>query len=100
MTFFGQMLRPGERTRPSKQNASQICFAFEGKGHSVVGGKKLEWEPFDAVAVPGGEWCEHVNGSDKEPAVLFTVSDEPTLKALGFYQRCGKQENGEIVRIA
>jgi gentisate 1,2-dioxygenase len=100
MTFFGQMLRPGERTRPSKQNASIVAFPFEGKGHSIIGGKRLDWAPFDAVAMPGGEWCEHVNGSDTEPAVLFTVSDEPTLKALGFYQRFGKLENGEVVRLA
>jgi gentisate 1,2-dioxygenase len=100
MTFFGQMLRPGERTRPSQQNASLVCFPFEGSGHSLVGDKRLDWQPFDAVAVPGGEWCQHVNGSDKEPAILFTVSDEPTLKALGFYARFGKTEGGEVVRIA
>jgi gentisate 1,2-dioxygenase len=100
MTFFGQMLRPGERTRPSKQNASLVCFPFEGRGHSVVGDKRLDWQAFDAVAVPGGEWCQHVNASEKDPAILFVASDEPTLKALGFYHRYGRTEGGEIVRIA
>jgi gentisate 1,2-dioxygenase len=100
MTFFGQLLRPGERTRPVMQNASQVCFPFEGSGHSIVAGERLDWQPFDAVAVPGGEWCEHVNGSDTEDAILFTVSDEPTLKALGFYRKQGRTLDGDIVRLA
>ena len=100
MTFFGQLLRPGERTRPVMQNASQVCFPFEGSGHSIVAGKRLDWQPFDAVAVPGGEWCEHVNGSDTEDAILFTVSDEPTLKALGFYRKQGRTPEGNVVRLA
>ena len=99
MTFFGQLLRPGERTRPQMQNASLVCFPFEGSGYSIVGGKRLDWQPFDAVAVPGGEWCEHVNGSETQDAVLFAVSDEPTLKALGFYRRQGRTPEGDVVRL-
>ena len=52
-----------------------------------------------AFCVPGGEWCEHVNGSDKKPAILFVASDEPALKAFGFYKKFGRTESGETVRI-
>ena len=100
MTFMGRLLRPGERARPVLQNASQVVFPFEGSGHSIVGGERLDWNPFDAVAVPGGVWCEHVNGSETEDAILFSVSDEPTLKALGFFRKQGRTANGEIVRLA
>jgi gentisate 1,2-dioxygenase len=100
ITFFMQMLRPGERTLPLKQSASLVVAPFEGKGHSIVDGKRLDWEPFDTMAVPGGSWYEHVNGSDKEPAILFVASDEPTLKALAFYQRHGKTKTGEIVKLS
>ena len=99
ITFFMQMLRPGERTLPLRQSASLVCAPFEGSGYSVVGDRRMEWEPFDTFVVPGGTWCEHVNTSDKEPAILFVASDEPTLKALGFYQKHGKNENGEITRL-
>ena len=97
MTFFGQMLRRGEKTLPQVQNASQVMFPFHGKGYSIVGGKRFDWQPFDAIAIPGGEWYEHCNGSDADDAMLFVASDEPTLKALGFYKRQGKTESGEIV---
>jgi len=99
MTFFMQMLRPGERTLPLKQSASLVCAPFEGRGRSIVAGKQLEWERFDTFAVPGGSWCEHINLSDRDPAILFVASDEPTLKALSFYQKHGKTTNGEIVRL-
>lgn len=99
MTFFAQMLRPGERTRPLRQNASLLCAPFEGAGHSIVDGKRFDWSQYDTLAVPGGSWCEHVNGSDTEPAILFVASDEPTLKALGFYRKFGKLSSGETVRL-
>ena len=99
MTFFAQKLRPGERTRPLKQTASLLCSPMEGSGYSIVEGQKLEWGKFDTLAVPGNSWCEHVNASDTEPAILFVASDEPTLKALGFYRKYGRQASGEVVRL-
>jgi gentisate 1,2-dioxygenase len=99
MTFFMQMLRPGERTRPLKQNASLLVAPFEGKGHSIIDGQRFDWAPFDTLAVPGGSWCEHVNGSDRDPAILFVASDEPVLKALALYHKHGKTEAGETVRL-
>ena len=99
ITFFAQMLRPGERTRPLKQTASLLCVPFEGAGYSVVGERRLDWEPFDTFAVPGGHWCEHVNASATQPAILFVASDEPTLKALSLYQKHGKTEGGDVMRL-
>jgi len=100
ITFFAQMLRPGERTQPLRQNASLLVAPFEGLGHSVIDGNRLDWAPFDTLAVPGGAWCEHVNTSDTQPAILFVASDEPTLKALALYQRHGRTATGEVLRLS
>jgi gentisate 1,2-dioxygenase len=99
MTFFMQMLRPGERTLPLKQSANLVFSPFEGAGYSVIADKRIDWERFDTVVVPGGTWCQHVNASDRQPAILFVASDEPTLKALSFYQKHGKNDNGDTVRL-
>jgi len=99
MTFFGQMLRPGEKTLPQTQNASLVCIAFEGAGRTVVDGVTLDWKPFDAFAVPGGSWFRHENASDRDDAILFVTSDEPTLRALGFHRRQGRTAEGEAVRL-
>lgn len=99
MTYFGQMLRPGEKTLPQKQNGSMVCIAFEGAGSTVIDGVKFDWQPFDTIAVPGGSWFHHENASDKDEAVMFVASDEPTLRALGFYRRHGRKADGTIVRL-
>lgn len=98
-TFIGQMLRPGEKTLPQKQNASQVCIAFEGEGSTIIDGQTFNWKPFDTVAVPGGTWFQHENKSNKDDAILFVASDEPTLKALGWHRRQGKTADGTIVRL-
>jgi gentisate 1,2-dioxygenase len=99
MTFFAQMLRSGERTRPLQQTASLLVAPFEGTGHSIVDGKRFDWAPFDTLAVPGGSWCEHVNDSANAPAILFVASDEPALKAFDFYKKWGRTPGGDTVRI-
>jgi gentisate 1,2-dioxygenase len=97
MTFFAQMLRPGERTRPLRQTASLLVTPFEGGGggHSIVGGKRFDWKQFDTLAVPGGEWCEHANEST-DPVVFFVASDEPALRAFGLHRKWGRTAGGDV----
>ena len=100
MTFFATMLRPGERTRPLKQTASLLVTPFEGGGlgHTLIGGKRFDWKNFDTLAVPAGEWTEHVNTS-KQPIVLFVASDEPALRAFGLHKKWGRDASGDIVKL-
>jgi len=100
ITFFAQMLRPGEKTLPLRQTASLLVAPFEGKGHSVIDGQTFEWKQFDTLAVPGGTWCQHVNGSETEPVYLFVASDEPTLKKLLLYKKWGQTAGGDVERLA
>jgi gentisate 1,2-dioxygenase len=99
MTFFVQMLRPGEKTQPLKQTASLLVAPFEGAGHSIVGSDRFDWKPFDTLAIPGGEWCQHVNDSENAPAILFVASDQPSLQALGLLKKWGRDEAGDVVRL-
>lgn len=99
ITFFAQMLRPGEKTLPLRQTASLLVAPFQGKGHSIVDGERFDWSEFDTLAVPGGSWCEHHNDSDRDPVFLFVASDEPTLKKLSLYKSWGQTEAGDVVRL-
>ena len=47
ITFFAQMLRPGEKTLPLRQTASLLVAPFQGSGYSIVDGKKFDWNEFD-----------------------------------------------------
>ena len=99
MTFFVQMLQPGQKTLPVKTTSSLLVSPFEGKGHSIVDGKKFDWGQFDTLAIPGGSWFEHQNDSSKDPLFLFVASDEPTLKKLALYKKWGKSASGEVSQI-
>ena len=99
MTFFVQMLQPGQKTLPVKTTSSLLVSPFEGKGHSIVDGKKFDWAQFDTLAIPGGSWFEHKNDLSKDPLFLFVASDEPTLKKLAFYKKWGKSASGEVSQI-
>jgi gentisate 1,2-dioxygenase len=90
ITFFAQMLQPGQKTLPVRTTANLLVSPFEGTGYSVVDGKRYDWKEFDTLAIPGGSWFEHHNGSAKEPLFLFVASDEPTLKKLDLYKKVGQ----------
>jgi gentisate 1,2-dioxygenase len=81
-----QMLRPGETTGTHRHNSSTIYHAFRGGGVTTIDGKKYEWSEGDCFVVPLWSWHCHQNGSKKEEAVLFSVSDQPTLEALKLYR--------------
>ena len=100
ITFFAQMLRPGEITLPLRQTASLLVAPFEGSGYSIIDGERFDWNKFDTIAVPGGSWCEHHNGSETEPVYMFVASDEPTLKKLSLFKSWGQTQEGDMVRLA
>ena len=100
ITFFAQMLQPGQRTLPVRTTANLLVTPFEGAGYSVVDGKRHDWKEFDTLAIPGGSWFEHHNASSKEPLFLFVASDEPTLKKLDLYKKWGKDASGAAGRTA
>ena len=100
MTFFAQVLRPGEKTRPLRQTSSLLVAPFEGRGYSVVDGQRFDWRRFDTLAIPGGTWFEHANEDVRSSAILFVASDEPALKCFHLFKKWGREPNGEIVKLA
>ena len=80
MTFFMQMVRPGETTLPLKQTANLLVSPFSGQGSMTVGEQRHALEPFDTVAVPSENWVQYRNDAT-EPLILFIASDEPALRA-------------------
>jgi gentisate 1,2-dioxygenase len=58
----------------------------QGRGQSVVGGQRLEWEPKDVFCVPAWAFHEHANASATDPAVLFSFTDAPVLHTLALFR--------------
>jgi gentisate 1,2-dioxygenase len=83
---YAHMLRPGGVTRARRTNASAIVHVVRGRGRTIVGDQKLEWETGDCLAVPHWTWVRHENRSATEPAFLFSSTDTPILEAFGIYR--------------
>jgi gentisate 1,2-dioxygenase len=57
----------------------------EGSGYTVIDGQRLDWEEKDVFSVPAWAFHEHANSSDR-PAIVFSVTDIPVKRALGYYR--------------
>ena len=100
LTYKAQLLRPGEQTQCFRHTASTVYTVLEGKGYTEVNGQKLEWERNDILVVPANMWRRHVNLDASADAVLYSLTDEPLLQAIGQYRAQGRTAAGDIVTIA
>src|SRR5262249_61829063 len=90
-----QIVRHGA-ARPRTRCGSSLK---SDEGHSIIDGKRFDWEKFDNLAVPGGSWFEHINGDEKRPAILFVASDEPALKCFHLFKKWGRDTAGDSVKV-
>jgi 1-hydroxy-2-naphthoate dioxygenase len=90
-----QVLPPGFEGEPYRHTASSVALVIAGEGRTVFDDRELAWTQHDSLAIPNWCWHRHVNGSKREPAILFSMSDTPILTAFGFYRSEGR--NGAAV---
>lgn len=79
--LYMMKLGAGAATTSGRTTANNIYSPVEGEGETVVEGESFAWARGDVLVVPS--WHTHFHRSDKG-AVLFRVTDEPTLSKLGF----------------
>jgi gentisate 1,2-dioxygenase len=80
-----QLLRPGEQTQAHRHTSSTAYHVIEGEGHSIVNGRRLDWEDKDVFVVPTWMIHEHVNTGNR-PAILFSHTDAPMMRALDLWR--------------
>jgi gentisate 1,2-dioxygenase len=80
-----QLLKPGEHTQAHRHVCCTNYHVIEGSGYSLVGGRQLDWEDKDVFTVPTWTFHAHVNTGDR-PALLFSFTDAPVMKALDLYR--------------
>ena len=77
---------PGQATRSHRHTSSTIYFVVQGEGRTVVGDTEIAWSAHDTFCVPNWAWHHHINGQAGVEAFLFSASDSPALKPLGYYR--------------
>ena len=81
-----QMLRANEKTKAHRHTSTSIYHAFRGSGTTTIDGKEFHWRKGDTFVVPLWAWHTHANDLVSEEAILFSMHDEPILKAFGLYR--------------
>ncbi|MCW3836935.1 cupin domain-containing protein [Sphingomonas canadensis] len=89
-----QMLRPGLHTRAHRHTGNVVYNVAGGRGYSVIGGRRFDWQEHDIFCVPAWTWHEHVNLDPENPAYLFSFNDFPVMEALGVRIEEPFAENG------
>lgn len=80
-----QLFRPRETTKSHRHNSTTVYYAFRGEGSTVAEQERLEWAQGDIFVLPPWCWHSHENRLS-EDAILFSITDWPTMVALGIYR--------------
>jgi len=57
-----------------------------GSGTTIINGQSFHWQKGATFIVPLGSWHEHADGPASDKAILFSMHDEPILRAFGLYR--------------
>jgi gentisate 1,2-dioxygenase len=76
-----QLLRPNQATQAHRSTSSTVYFVISGSGSTVINGAGYRWGPGDVFVVPNWAWHEFANGEGE--SFLFSITDEPVMRALG-----------------
>lgn len=78
------VLKPGERTKPLRENVSIVNFCIRGPGMSIVEGKQIRFSQFDVWNIPPWAPYQFVNDSD-ELQVRLMYSNSALLEKLNVH---------------
>jgi gentisate 1,2-dioxygenase len=74
-----QVLKPGEKSNLHRHGPWAVHIVLEGEGYTAINDVKYHWSFGDTVLTPAWTYHEHVNTSETEDAILYTLQNGPAL---------------------
>jgi len=92
-------LDPGQSTRFHKHHNEAVIYIIEGKGYTIVQGKRYDWEKGDALYIPPFNWHANYN-TGEERAIYMGITNKRLLNWLGLdrWVEVGKDVSEEEMR--
>ena len=75
-------LDPGKGTKLHKHHNEAVLYVIEGKGYTIIQGKRYDWEQGDALYVPPFNWHANYNTGEKR-AIYMGITNKRLLNWLG-----------------
>ena len=88
-------LKPGEKTKPYRHNATEVGFCIEGSGRAHLGGKSFDFDRYDVWNVPSWTEISYENTSRK-PQVRLNYSNAALLRLLNVHLVENKKTTGIV----
>lgn len=79
---LGDEAWPGWNLLGHRHMIDAVIRILQGRGYSIIDGKKYEWEAGDFISVPTFGWHRHVNTGD-EPVTYIAGLSSPFSRAIG-----------------
>jgi gentisate 1,2-dioxygenase len=73
LTLAMNQMAPGKWQKKHRHGGEAWLYALEGRGHSVIDGKRVDWEEGDLVVVDHWAWHQHHNSDPDLTARLIRV---------------------------
>jgi gentisate 1,2-dioxygenase len=86
-----QMLPASFASKPYRSTDGTLLIVVEGRGYSLIGGRRFGWQEHDVLVIPS--WCEASHHAAEE-AVLFGASDRVVQEKLGLWRE-RRSEGGQ-----
>jgi glyoxylate utilization-related uncharacterized protein len=74
--FYIQEIPPKSSSGKQKHQGGKVVFILEGKGHSQIGDRTVNWGQYDYIGIPrmrDGIAYQHFNDDSKNPARFIVV---------------------------
>jgi gentisate 1,2-dioxygenase len=79
---LGDEAWPGWTTLGHRHLIDAVIHILQGRGYSIIDGKRYDWEAGDFICVPTFGWHRHINTGD-EPVTYVAGVSSPFSRAIG-----------------
>lgn len=83
INLFMQEILPGGSSDMQRHFHETVHFVIEGRGYSIIEGKRLEWKTGDMILTPPWTWHRHYNADPNKPVRMLGIENSKLLDKLG-----------------
>lgn len=100
LNMMVQAFAPGKQTQPHRHSHIAILIVQQGHGHTIIDGKRIDWQQGDVVFIPPWLVHHHSNDADHEDAILYTLQDIAAMTAMGTWLFQGADDAEVVHRVS
>ena len=83
LRFQVEEIPPGKHNGKHRHKDEVVIHVVQGKGHTIIEDKRLDWAESDTMFVPPWFWYQHFNDDHEKPVRFVIWSSGVLTEALG-----------------